>query len=162
MGSRASSCIRGVSSDVLVARDNYQEPCQTVAVGIDFPANCQPALESAALVAHHEGARRYAVHVAPDDLEIYARLRGESGPRRRGSVTAATDRYPGLDVRCRVYPYSSYRFSILESAALVNADLVVVGTRGRSNLRDLVLGSTAGKVLRDSVVAVWAAKPAGA
>lgn len=77
-------------------------------------------------------------------------------------MTAATDRYPGLDVRCHVYPYSGYRSGILESAALVNADLVVVGTKGRSNLRDVVLGSTTEKVLRDSVVAVWAAKPAGA
>lgn len=162
MGTLASSCIRGVSTDVLVVRDNYHEPFHTVAVGIDFSANCQPALESAALVAHHEGARLYAVHVAPDDLETCARLRGESGPQLRGFVTAATDRYPGLDVRCHVYPYSGYRSGILEFAALVNADLVVVGTKGRSNLRDVVLGSTAEKVLRDSVVAVWAAKPAGA
>ena len=44
-------------------------------------------------------------------------------------------------------------------AALVNADLVAVGTRGQSNLRDVVLGSTAEKILRDSVCAVLAAKP---
>jgi len=37
---------------------------------------------------------------------------------------------------------------------------VVVGTRGRTNLRDFVLGSTAEKVLRDSRIAVWACKPA--
>jgi universal stress protein E len=162
MGTLASGCIRGVATDVLVVRDNYREPFHTVAVGIDFSANCQRALESAAYVAHHEGARLYAVHVAPDDLETHAPPRGESGPQLRGFVTAATDRYPGLDVRCHVYPYSGYRSGILEFAALVNADLVVVGTKGRSNLRDVVLGSTAEKVLRDSVVAVWAARPAGA
>lgn len=72
MGTLASSCIRGVSTVVLVVCDNYQEPFQTVAVGIDFSTNCQPAFKSAALVAHHEGARLYAVHVAPDALETYA------------------------------------------------------------------------------------------
>jgi nucleotide-binding universal stress UspA family protein len=38
--------------------------------------------------------------------------------------------------------------------------VVVLGTRGRTNLRDVVLGSTAEKVLRDSLIAVWACKPA--
>ena len=52
-----------------------------------------------------------------------------------------------------------YRSGVLEFAALVNADVVAVGTRGRSNLRDVVLGSTAEKVLRDSVCAVLAVKP---
>ena len=70
-----------------------------------------------------------------------------------------TSKYPGLEVHAKVFPYSGYRSGVLEFAALVNADLVAVGTRGRSNLRDLVLGSTAEKVLRDSVCAVLAAKP---
>ena len=53
-----------------------------------------------------------------------------------------------------------YRSGVLEFAALVNADLVAVGTRGQSNLRDVVLGSTAEKILRDSVCAVWARQAA--
>lgn len=162
MGTVASGCIRGVPTDVLVVRDNYREPFHTIAVGIDFSENCRPALESAAFVAHHEGARLHAVHVAPGNSDSYARLRDELGPQLQAFVTTATDLYPGLDVRCHVYPYSGHRSGILEYAALVNADLVVVGTRGRSNLRDVALGSTAEKVLRDSVVAVWAAKPAQA
>lgn len=162
MGTVASGCIRGVPTDVLVVRDNYREPFQTIAVGIDFSANCQPALESAAFVAHHERARLHAVHVAAGNVETYAGLRGELALQLQEFVSKATDRYPGLDVRCHVYPYSGYRSGILEFAALVNADLIAVGTKGRSNLRDVVLGSTAEKVLRDGVVAVWAAKPAQA
>jgi nucleotide-binding universal stress UspA family protein len=41
----------------------------------------------------------------------------------------------------------------------VGADLIAIGTRGRTNLRDVVLGSTAEKLLRDSPCAVWASKP---
>jgi hypothetical protein len=43
----------------------------------------------------------------------------------------------------------------------VGADLIVLGTRGRTNLRDLLLGSTAEKVLRDSVCSVLAVHPEG-
>ncbi|MDH4165775.1 MAG: universal stress protein [Gammaproteobacteria bacterium] len=160
LGTLASGCIRGVSTDVLIVRDNYRDAFRTVAVGIDFSANSERALASAALVAHHDGARLYAVHVAPRDLDTYARLRGELGPQLQAFVKAETDRYAGLEVRCHVYPYSGHRSGILEFAALVDADLVAVGTKGHSNLRDVVLGSTAEKAVRDSVVAVWATRPA--
>ena len=159
LGTLASGCIRAVSTDVLLVRDDHRAPFRSVVVGIDFSANCRPALEAAAMVAHHDGAILHAVHVAPDNLETYAHLRHELGPRLRAFVMAITGRYPGLDARSEVYPYSGYRSGILEFAALVNADIVAVGTKGHSALRDVVLGSTAEKVLRDSTVAVWAAKP---
>jgi nucleotide-binding universal stress UspA family protein len=68
-------------------------------------------------------------------------------------------KYPGLGAHAKVFPYSGHRPGVLEFAALLNADLVAVGTRGQSNLRDLVVGSTAEKVLRDGVCGVLAAKP---
>lgn len=160
MGTLASGCIRAVSTDVLLVRDNHRAPFRTVVAGIDFTENCRPALGAAAMVAHHDGATLHAVHVAPDNLETYARLRHELGPQLRAFVKSTVDRYPELEVRNQVYPYSGYRSGILEFATLVTADLVAVGTKGHSNLRDVVLGSAAEKVLRDSTVAVWAAKPA--
>lgn len=160
LGTLASGCIRAVPTDVLLVRDNHRTPFRSVVVGIDFSANCRPALEAAVLVAHHDGATLHAVHVAPDNLDTYAHLRHELGPQLRAFVLATTDRCAGLNVRSEVYPYSGYRSGILEFAALVNAELVAVGTKGHSPLRDVVMGSTAEKVLRDSPVAVWAAKPA--
>jgi nucleotide-binding universal stress UspA family protein len=159
MGTLASACVRSVPTDVLIVRDNYRDPFRTVVVGIDFSATCQRALEAASLIAHGEGAKLYAAHVAPDRVETYARMRTELGPDLDAFVNETTRKYPGLDAHTKVLPYSGYRSGVLEFAALVNADLVAVGTRGRSNLRDVVLGSTAEKVLRDSVCAVLATKP---
>jgi nucleotide-binding universal stress UspA family protein len=159
MGTLASACVRSVPTDVLIVRDNYRDPFRTVVVGIDFSATCQRALEAAALIAHGEGAKLYAAHVVPARIETFARLRNELGPELNAFVNETTRKYPGLDAHARVFPYSGYRSGVLEFAALVNADLVAVGTRGQSNLRDVVLGSTAEKILRDSVCAVWAAKP---
>ena len=159
MGTLASGCIRSVPTDVLVVRDNYRDSFRTVVVGIDFSATCQRALEAAALVAHGEGAKLYAVHVESAMTEAYAFFRGDAPPHLQSFVKPTADRYPGLEVHSKVFPDSGQRSGVLEFAALVNADLVVVGTRGRTNLRDVVLGSTAEKVVRDSVCAVWAAKP---
>lgn len=159
MGTLASACVRSLPIDVLIVRDNYRDPFRTVVAGIDFSPASRRALEVASLIAHGEGAKLYAAHVVPDSVDSYARLRAELGPDLNAFVNEVTCRYPGLEVHAKVFPYSGYRSGVLEFAALVNADLVAVGTRGRSNLRDIVLGSTAEKILRDSVCAVLAVKP---
>lgn len=159
IGTVASGCIHGVPVDVLVVRDTHREPFRTVAVGIDFSEQCRHALEAAAFVSHHDRARLEAVHVAPEYLDTYATLRVELGPQLRTFVTAVTDQYPGLDTGCHVFPYSGHRSGLLEFTTQVGADLIAIGSKGRTNLHDVVLGSTAEKVLRDGRVAVWAASP---
>lgn len=160
LGTLASGCIRSVPADVLVVRDDFHGPFRTVVVGVDFSETSRRALEAGAMLAASEAEHLRAVFVVPDaqgaamlpsqdvdqELEMFAR--------------AATDAWPGLEVRCDVYPHSGHRSGILEFATVVHGDVVVVGTRGRTNLRDVVLGSTAEKVLRDSLIAVWACKPA--
>ena len=161
LGTLASGCIRGVATDVLVVRDTFTGPFRTVVAGVDFSTTSRRALEAAAEVAGADGARLFAVHVvpAPDgSTTTQARLAAEHGPALEAFV--AESRLPvGLEVRREIFPYAGRRSGLLEFGAVVNADLVAIGTRGRTNLRDVVLGSTAEKLLRDSVCAVWAAKP---
>jgi nucleotide-binding universal stress UspA family protein len=53
----------------------------------------------------------------------------------------------------------SYARGIVEYATSTNADLVVIGTHGKSNLRYLLLGSTAERVLRHTGCSVLAVRP---
>lgn len=161
LGTLATGCIRGVSADVLVVRDAFTGPFRTVVAGVDFSATSRRALEAAARVAEADGARLYAVHVvaAPDgSAATQERLAAEHGPALAAFV-AESQLPAGLEVRREVFPYRGPRSGLLEFGAVVNADLVAIGTRGRTNLRDVVLGSTAEKLLRDSLCAVWSAKP---
>ena len=160
LGTLASGCIRGVPADVLVTRDDFQGPFRTVVVGVDFSETSRRALEAGAMIAASEAAKLRVVFVVPDAHGM-AMLPSQDVDQELEMFTrAATDAWPGLDARCDVYPHTGHRSGILEFATAVNGDIVVVGTRGRTNLRDVVLGSTAEKVLRDSLVAVWACKPA--
>lgn len=160
VGTLASGCIRGVPADVLVVRDDFQGPFRTVVVGVDFSETSRRALEAGAMLAASEGAILRVVFVVPDARGT-AMLPSQDVDQELEMFTrAATDAWPDLEVRCDVYPHTGHRSGILEFATVVHGDIVVVGTRGRTNLRDVVLGSTAEKVLRDSLIAVWACKPA--
>lgn len=55
----------------------------------------------------------------------------------------------GFHLRCVVFPWSSYGQGITQYAKEVKADLVILGTRGHTTLRYLLLGSTAERLLRD-------------
>ena len=133
----------------------------SILVGIDFSDCSRSALSHALRIGRAWGAAVTAVHVvpAPDGTTAtQARLAAEYGPALEAIV--AESRLPaGLQPRQEIFPYAGRRSGLLEFGAVVNADLVAIGTRGRTNLRDVVLGSTAEKLLRDSVCAVWAAKP---
>jgi len=139
--------VRSVQTDVLIVRDTYRDPFHTVVAGdIDFSSTSRRALEMGRADRARRGSQALRAHIVPDHAETYARLRTGLGPGAgmRSSVK------PGASTRAsRCIPrYSVLRLPlrVLEFAALVNADLVAVGTRGRSNLRDVVLGSTAEKI----------------
>ena len=160
LGTFASGCIRSVPADVLVVRDNFHGPFRTAVVGVDFSETSGRALETGAMLAAKEAALLRAVLVVPD-AQAAAMLPSQDVEQELEMFTrAVTDAWPDLEVRCDVYPHTGHRSGLLEFATAVHGDIVVVGTRGRTNLRDVVLGSTAEKVLRDSLVAVWACKPA--
>jgi len=160
LGTLASGCIRSAPADVLVVRDDFHGPFRTVVVGVDFSPTSRRALEAAAMLAANEAATLRAVFVAPDGRDAEMLPPPEIEQDLELFTRAATDAWPGLEVRCDVYPHTGHRSGILEFATLVHGDIVVIGTRGRTNLRDVMLGSTAEKILRDSLIAVWACKPA--
>ena len=143
-----------------MVRDDFQGPFRTVVAGVDFSETSRRALEAGAMLAANEASILRSVFVVPD-AQGAAMLPSQDVDRELELFTrAATDAWPGLEVRCDVYPHTGHRSGLLEFATVVHGDIVVLGTRGRTNLRDVMLGSTAEKVLRDSLIAVLACKPA--
>lgn len=174
-GTVATACVRKSVADVLLVRDTQPGPFRTVVAAVDFSETSATVLARAALFAAQDGAELHVLHVfaapwhqlhyraltplVPPHLQMQYR---DALERRLAEFARpALDAHAALRVRLAVYDYAGHRSGIVEYAGSVAADLVVLGTRGRTNLRDILLGSTAEKALAESHSSILAVKPEG-
>jgi len=182
LGTVASACVRKSMTDVLLVRDTRPEmgngPFKTIVAAVDFSPTSLRAVERAALFAAKDGAELHVLHVfaapwqrlhyrAPTPLaqpQQQKQYRDGLEGRLAEFCRPALEAHAGLmggRTRTVVYDYNGHRSGIVEYAGKVQADLIVLGTRGRTNLRDLLLGSTAEKTLEESRCSILAVKPEG-
>lgn len=175
LGSIASSCVRHAMIRVLLVRDTQTGPFKNVVACIDFSPNSLRALDQAARVATQDSAALHVLHVfdAPWHELHYRAPTPEADANFRQQYRAGLERRLSdfakglghelgyLKPKFAVLDHKGHRSGIVEYARQVGADLIVLGTRGRTNLRDVLLGSTAERTLRESPCSVLAVKPEG-
>jgi nucleotide-binding universal stress UspA family protein len=149
------------------------QPLRRILCGTDFSPCAMLALDWAGELAEREGAELHVVHAWPipemwspagSFVAIGALADGiEEGIRRQLDELRATRRIAGTHAVC-----GPSDVSITAKADEIGADLLVVGTQGRSGLAHVLLGSVAERVLRTARVPVvtvpqaWAERePAG-
>jgi len=137
-----------------------------IAVGVDFSPESLRATDHAMAVARHCSASLTLVHVTPiPDPSAAARSDGwnELLRERLAAVRAALEALrarltgQGVDVSHMVvdgYPDTA----IAETARELGADLVVVGTHGKTGIQRLLLGSVAEKTCRLADASVLVAR----
>ena len=137
----------------------------------DFSLASTHAIDFAAHMAQLYGSRIAALHVVPPAVTPYpglpaldphgdqtvdaADLRRYCGETARAFSAAIT---AGIQVDVMVHVGEPAR-DILESAAALPADLIVMGTHGLSGFEHLLLGSVAEKVLRKAACPVLTVPP---
>jgi nucleotide-binding universal stress UspA family protein len=157
-GTTAEKVIRKGERPVLVVKQTPQGPYQRVLVAVDFSKDSRRALEL---------ALRLAPQAEFSVLHTYA---GFDGQLRRGGVTEAEiarlrrqwakEARQELetflrDVNCgntsvkRILKYGRASHVITQMAKRLRADLVAVGTTGRTGLPYILLGNVAEHVLRE-------------
>lgn len=175
LGTVAAACVRHAKSDVLLAREGHPGPFKTIVAAVDFSPTSLKALESAVRVATQDSAKLHIVHVfmppweelmfpsaaGPIALVTAEQQRAyEDGLRRRlrEFVEPLAKELEYLKPELSLWTNGGHRSGISAFAREKAADLIVLGTRGRTNLRDMLLGSTAERALRDAPCAVLAVR----
>jgi nucleotide-binding universal stress UspA family protein len=173
-GPLATACARQAPCDVLLVRDPHTGPFKLVVACVDFSEISRCALVEARRVAARDGAELHVLHVfrppwrllpfrssvvnVPADVQqrhwddVRRRLEEFAGPPRHEVNDAVKVSYV-------MFEHGNHGRGVYEYARSAGADLVVLGTQGRSNLRYVLIGSTAERVVRHTPCSVLAVKP---
>lgn len=175
VGTIASGCVRRSLSDVLLVRETHTSSFRRIVAAVDFSEGSLRALTRAADFASMDGAEVHALHVTgspwralqyltnPDastsrpEAETADRAKQET--RLSDFIRPIVAAFPAVRFSPALIEEAGHRSGIVEYARTVSADLIALGTRGRSNLHDILLGSTAEKVLTQSPCSILAVKP---
>jgi len=145
---------------------------KTVVLATDFSGEATLAQRHAIQVARHTGAELVLLHVvdvikpfAPDWLAARPELEGlykaakETLDDMRDRLEALRNTLHGQGVKVsKAFIEGRPAESICTAAAEMDADLIAVGTHGRTGLKRMVLGSVAAKVMRQAPTSVFIAR----
>lgn len=172
MGTVATACVRHAHCPVLLIRDTMGGGFKNVAACADFSPTALEAIDQAARICTQDNAALHVVHVfqplwqdfsfpasmpvsTPDFHKQYQqtllRRLKEWASKLGHSLDYVKPSYAAVE-------HPGHRTGIVDYAKANGVDLLVLGTRGKTNIRDVLLGSTAEKVLREAPCSVLAVR----
>lgn len=172
-GTVATSCVRHAPCDVLLVRDTHVGPFKSIVAAVDFSDASARALRRAVEWAVQDHSQLHVIHdfdppwnrlhyraPTPQADPKFITAYTESLHRRlREFCRPALEHLPALSVHYSLTEGAAHRSEIAAYAQLKGADLICLGTRGSSNVRDFFLGSTAEKVLLLAPCSILAVRP---
>lgn len=172
IGTMASGCVRRSGADVLIVRDTQRGPFKSVLACVDFSETSLRALEKAAILAAKDDAKLHVLHVYHGVTNVFpffssvvdswvSAVSDDQGhaQRKLEAFVAGAAGAAALKPSLHVTGSATHAKAMTEFAKTSGADLLVLGTRGATNMRERVLGSTAERVLKGAGCSILAVKP---
>ncbi len=176
VGVIAAKCVRKAPVDVLLVREDARSPFRHLVACEDFSENSAKAIQAAVHLARQDGAVLDCLHVyqsalalsldygglaAPMPLEIDPETLNVWKKELQQRVDSLQAEFPDVKINGEVKERVNIRDAILEHVTEIQADLVVLGTRGKNGLRELLIGTTAEKIVSHAACSILAVKPEG-
>jgi nucleotide-binding universal stress UspA family protein len=146
-------------------------PPKHVVVATDLSESSHSALETAAFFAREHGATLELLHVFDPSPYVPLALPASGSALmsqaskemreaiEKGLEEQAQKAFPGIDAKIVCLRREDAGEAIAEHAKSAGADLVIVGSHGRTGLKRVLLGSVAERVVRLSVCPVLVVRP---
>ena len=176
VGAIAAKCVRKAPVDVLVVREDAQGPFKKIVTCVDFSENSAKAVQCALHVAQQDGGSLDCLHVYQSALAMSldyggfapsmpATIDPDAMENWRKDLTAflapLTRDVADVKVTALIKERVNIREAILDHVNEVHATLVVLGTRGKTGLREMLIGTTAEKIVQNAPCSILAVKPDG-
>jgi nucleotide-binding universal stress UspA family protein len=175
VGVIAGKCVRKAPADVFLVNENARGPFKHIVTCVDFSDNSAKALHTALQFARRDGASLDCVHVYQSALALSLDYGGLAAPIPVGADSETLrhwneelekfvkpvvgDEFASVPVTLRVMERVNIREAIVDHVNERHADLVVLGTRGKTGLREMLIGTTAEKVVANAPCSILAVKP---
>jgi len=174
-GMLATKVLRKAPAKVLLVAGTQMHPFKTVVAGVDFSTTAREVVEQAERVATQDKSRVHFLHVyygpwhrlhyRMETPEVSPDFQKQYTDMLRRQLNEFVGHRAGVEGECILHDASSYGHGLAEYAGKVSADLIILGNKGRTNLRYVLLGSTAERLLTElpcSVLCVRAPEGASA
>ncbi len=171
-GVLATKCVRKAATKVLLVRADHAEPFKKVVACVDFSESSHRVIEQAIRVAQQDGASLHLLHVfsPPWKAANYVPLPSSEDQQRHAdsltermqeAIQPFESETHAMQVETIVVENKREPDGIIQFIEDTAADLVVLGTRGRTGMRAIMLGTVAERLVRESPCSVLAVKPDG-
>jgi universal stress protein E len=176
IGVITAKCIRKAPVDVLVVREDAQGPFKKIVACVDFSENSAKAVQCALHIAQQDGGSLDCLHVFQSALAMSLDYGGfapslpatydpEAVVKWRKDLDVflapLTSAAGGVPLSQHVIERVNIREAILAHVSEAHATLVVLGTSGKSGLREMLIGTTAEKIVQHAPCSILAVKPDG-
>ncbi|HSI62472.1 MAG TPA: universal stress protein, partial [Candidatus Saccharimonadia bacterium] len=162
VGAVAAKCMRKAPCDVLLVREGMDGPFLHITACVDLSETSAKAVTAARHLAEVDGARLDCLLINQSVLALSMEYNGFVPPLQTADPQALAHWEHELDGFLRplmrtapttltwnafVKDRTNVREAIIEHMGQTKTDLVVLGTRGTTNLRTLLIGTTAEKIV---------------
>ncbi len=174
MGALAQRCVRKAPVEVLLVRKHQQTPYQRIIVCVDFSETSKRAAYIAADITIQDNAHVELLHIHSPPSYPYGDgvvVPSLTTNHLKSYLTQQTEklelmaeklRASCVDIPVDVTILQDGIFSgIQKHVDMSNADLVVLGTRGKTGIPEFFLGTKAERIIEASGCSVLAIKPEG-
>jgi universal stress protein E len=168
-GTLATKCLRKAPCKVMLVKESHARPFRRIVACVDFSDTSREAVLQTLRVASQDRAEVHFLQVfqplwdfsapfsdqfpAMADFEKNHRLVLENNLRQ--FVSAA----PGISSIYAVCEAKTHGHGIAEYCRRIDADLVILGTKGKTNLKYVLLGSTVERLLKEIPCSALVVRP---
>lgn len=135
---------------------------ETILFPTDFTEDANKAYQYALEVAYRTGAKLHLLHAIEEPYDFATRVEETvEGLKEEASAIfqkeieklSNDDRYQKLNIECHIERGKPYR-AINEKAREIDADLLIMGTKGESSLKRILYGNVTSDIILDSEVPI--------
>ncbi len=168
-GTLATKCLRKVPAKVMLVHERQTGPFRRIVACVDFSEQSRAAVTQALRVAEQDKAEVHFLHVFTGSWGRYAlvpdawEVDEAQAAQYRRALELRLREFVGETGKGPVYfavtEAANHGHGIAEYARRAHGDLLVLGTKGRSNLAYVLLGSTVERLLREIPCSALVVRP---